>query len=238
LAGGDLSVPELPTKQSGLERLSESVQQIKVDEIAQRMLNALEGIDRIVNSRQTQEGMADTAAALRDLREIVAEAKVKVGPLAAEFSQTTASLRDLIGQINQRMEPLLAGVEAAAAETQRLAASINGSVVRLTPKVEQGVDTAVQFIERTGRQLDLERGPAAGVVQNLTKASAAAEQAIQRTAASLDAAVGPDAPLQAQVEAMVMELRDAARSLRAVTDYLQRHPEALLRGKGSAKEEE
>jgi paraquat-inducible protein B len=28
------------------------------------------------------------------------------------------------------------------------------------------------------------------------------------------------------------ELSDAARSLRVLADYLERHPEALLRGKG------
>ena len=238
LVGGDLSVPELPTKQSGLQRLSESVQQIKVDEIARRMLNALEGIDRIVNSRQTQDGVADTAAILRDLREIVAELRSRVGPASAELGQTNASLRDLIEQIQMRVEPLLSGIEAAAAETQRLAATVNGAVERLAPKLERGVDTTTQFIEHTGAQLDLESGPAAGLVRNLTQASASADRAIQQTTATLAAAVGPASPLQAEMQAMVSELREAARSLRVVTDYLQRHPEALLRGKTGTKGEE
>jgi paraquat-inducible protein B len=238
LVGGDLSVPELPTKQSGLQRLTESMQQIKVDEIAQRMLNALEGIDRIVNSRQTQEGVADTAAMLRDLREIVAEIKARVGPLSEELDQTGTALRVLIEQLNQRVGPLLAGVEAATAETQRLAANVNTAVERLAPKVEQGVETATRVLEHAGQQLDLENGPAAALVANLTRTSAAADRAIQQTMATLEAAAGPESPLQTEVAAMVAELRDAARSLRVLTDYLQRHPAALVRGKAGVKEDE
>jgi paraquat-inducible protein B len=30
---------------------------------------------------------------------------------------------------------------------------------------------------------------------------------------------------------MMKELRSAARSIRVLTDYLERHPEALIRGK-------
>jgi paraquat-inducible protein B len=238
LVGGDLSLPELPTKQSGLQRLSESVQQIKVDEIAQRMLNALEGIDRIVNSRQTQEGVADTAAILRDLREIVAEIRAKVGPVSMEFSQTGVSLRELVEQLNTRVGPLLASVEAATAETQRLAVNVNDAVARLTPKVEQGVATATRALEHAERQLDLENGPAAGLVQSLTKTSSTAEQAILQLLATVQATAGPNAPLHTELETMVLELRDAARSLRLVTDYLQRHPEALVRGKSGVKEGE
>ena len=47
--------------------------QIKVDEIAQRLLSSLDGIDRIVNSQETQEGLAAAAQTLRDARAIVAE---------------------------------------------------------------------------------------------------------------------------------------------------------------------
>lgn len=238
LVGGDLSVPELPTKQSGLQRLSESMQQIKVDEIAQRMLNALEGIDRLVNSPQTREGVADTAMMLRDLRAIVAEIRARVGPVSSEVGQTSVSLRELIEQLNQRVAPLLAGIEAATVQTQQLAANVTAAVARLAPKVEQGVDTATRVVEHAGRQLDLENGPAAALVANLTRTSAAADRAIQQTMTTLEAAAGPEAPLHADLAALVAELREAARSLRVVTDYLQRHPEALVRGKGSVKEGE
>lgn len=235
LVGGDLSVPELPTKQSGLERLTRSVEELKLDEIAARMLNALEGIDRIVNSRQVQDGLADSAAILRDLREVVAELKTRAGPVSAQIGETSASLRTLIEQLNLRIDPLLTQLEATTTETQRLMANINASVDRLTPKVEEGVDATARFLEHTGRQLDLTAGPAAELVRNLTQASAAAERTLQQTQQTLarfDTVAGPGSPLETEATALIVEVREAARSLRVLNEYLQRHPEALLRGKG------
>ncbi len=235
LVGGDLSVPELPTKQSGLERLTRSVEELKLDEIAARMLNALEGIDRIVNSRQVQEGLTDSAVILRDLREVVAELKTRAGPVSAQIGQTSASLRTLIEQLNLRIDPLLTRLEATTAETQRLMANINASVDRLTPKVEQGVDTTTRFLEHTGRQLDLKEGPAADLVRNLTQTSIAAQRTLQQTQQTLarfETVAGPGSPLETEATALIVELREAARSLRVLNEYLQRHPEALLRGKG------
>jgi len=42
-----------------------------------------------------------------------------------------------------------------------------------------------------------------------------------------------DAPLSQEMQRTLVELAEAARSLRVLADYLDRHPEALLRGKGS-----
>ena len=40
-----------------------------------------------------------------------------------------------------------------------------------------------------------------------------------------------DAPLQSDLGAMLLQLSRAARSVSALVDYLERHPESLLRGK-------
>jgi paraquat-inducible protein B len=43
--------------------------------------------------------------------------------------------------------------------------------------------------------------------------------------------VGKDAPAQQELRDALQEITRAARSLRILTDFLERHPEALLRGK-------
>jgi paraquat-inducible protein B len=43
--------------------------------------------------------------------------------------------------------------------------------------------------------------------------------------------LGRDAPLQSDLSATLLELSRAARSVSALVDYLERHPESLLRGK-------
>ena len=44
-------------------------------------------------------------------------------------------------------------------------------------------------------------------------------------------ALGEDSPLQTDLGATLLELSRAAKSVSALVDYLERHPEALLRGK-------
>ncbi len=47
------------------------------------------------------------------------------------------------------------------------------------------------------------------------------------------AMLDPSSAIQVQVRELLGELTEAARSLRVMTDYLERHPESLLRGKGT-----
>ena len=54
------------------------------------------------------------------------------------------------------------------------------------------------------------------------------------TLASLDRLLKPNSPLQTDASRAFQELAAAARSLRIMADYLERHPEALIRGKGGA----
>ncbi|HET7795067.1 MAG TPA: MlaD family protein [Rhizobacter sp.] len=57
-------------------------------------------------------------------------------------------------------------------------------------------------------------------------------QSVQETLARADRhLLDPSAPIQRNAEQTLLDLQRAAQSLRVLTDYLQRHPESLLRGK-------
>lgn len=57
----------------------------------------------------------------------------------------------------------------------------------------------------------------------------------QSTLASADGMVGADSQTRYDLNALLKELTGAARSIRVFADYLDRHPEALLRGKAGAQ---
>jgi paraquat-inducible protein B len=68
------------------------------------------------------------------------------------------------------------------------------------------------------------------IIANTNKALIAATAALDKgrdSIAKLGGAVGPESALQETLEA----LKEAARSVRNLTDYLERHPEAVLTGK-------
>jgi paraquat-inducible protein B len=57
----------------------------------------------------------------------------------------------------------------------------------------------------------------------------------QATLASADGLVGANAPLRYDLNGLLNELTGAARSIRVFADYLERHPDALIRGKAGAQ---
>jgi paraquat-inducible protein B len=66
--------------------------------------------------------------------------------------------------------------------------------------------------------------------QVLPQASRTLEQA-QQALQSANAVLAQDAPLQKDVQAALRQVGQSARALAALADYLERHPEALIRGK-------
>jgi paraquat-inducible protein B len=55
--------------------------------------------------------------------------------------------------------------------------------------------------------------------------------AAERTLSAAERTVAPDSALVGEMHATLSEVQRALQSIRALTDYLERHPEALIRGK-------
>ncbi|MGC0155668.1 intermembrane transport protein PqiB [Chromobacterium vaccinii] len=60
-------------------------------------------------------------------------------------------------------------------------------------------------------------------------------EALQRTLEQTQQILSPDAPAQQDVRAAAQEITEAARSFRALTETLERQPQALIRGKREEK---
>ncbi|KVD36184.1 intermembrane transport protein PqiB [Burkholderia ubonensis] len=58
----------------------------------------------------------------------------------------------------------------------------------------------------------------------------------RKTLQSADAMLATDSPTQQDARRMMQELTRTATSLRALTDYLERHPEAIVRGKTNSEQ--
>ena len=70
---------------------------------------------------------------------------------------------------------------------------------------------------------DLRTGVTPGFAATLAQA--------KQSLAAVETTLNEDSPLQVNLNSALIELIAAARSLRALTDYLERHPEALIYGK-------
>ncbi|PFH07997.1 paraquat-inducible protein B [Collimonas sp. PA-H2] len=70
---------------------------------------------------------------------------------------------------------------------------------------------------------------------NVVPQAMAALQDARQTLRAANDTLAPDAPLQQDTRRMMQEITRSTASLRALTDYLERHPEALLRGKTDSR---
>lgn len=70
----------------------------------------------------------------------------------------------------------------------------------------------------------------ASLVRTTDAAGAVIDQG-SRTLTQLDGTLGARAPMWTQLQALLRELTAASRALRLMSEYLERHPDALIRGK-------
>ena len=91
---------------------------------------------------------------------------------------------------------------------------------------------AVKELERTLKEV---RQIAAGVDREVMPKFAAALDQVRGILKSADGLVAPESPTAVELRRMLQELSAAARAVRSVADYLDRHPEALIQGKGGVR---
>ncbi len=85
----------------------------------------------------------------------------------------------------------------------------------------QSTNSTMQKIETLSKTIDSQTMPA--ITKTLEQLGA--------TLASLEAGLGSDSPANYQLRQTMREVSTAVRSLRGLTDYLERHPESLIYGK-------
>jgi paraquat-inducible protein B len=100
-----------------------------------------------------------------------------------------------------------------------------------------GVDRLVNAgdLQDAARSLESTLGAANAVLRSLSREVAPrVDQTldqVDRTLTRMEALLRPDSPLQLELIRTAEEMAVAARAIRSLADYLDRHPEALIRGK-------
>lgn len=91
---------------------------------------------------------------------------------------------------------------------------------------------AVRSLNETLKQVN---ELAANVNTDTAPAVGAALEQTRKTLAAVEKVLGSDSALKQEAKQALEEIAAAARAIRALADYLERHPEALLRGKGNSQ---
>jgi len=213
LTGIESAYPELATIPTSIEQIARTLENLPFEEMVANLQSTAEAIDELVNS-------ADLRRVVQSLDELVGNLKAvtDAGGLPADLRGLLAEARCVIERTDSRIDLIVAAVGTALAEGRRM-------VRRADTETLRRLDA---LIERTDGQVQSVGGAVAETLASAESVIRAASAVLQ----SVEAAASGPAGVRQDVNAALRELNAAARAVRELADYLERHPESLVYGKG------
>jgi paraquat-inducible protein B len=164
--------------------------------------SSLKGINEMVNS-------PDVTKTLRYLR------------------QTMKDARNLLRHIDEKVDPLFARVDQTLQDAQVLFRNVDKQVDPLAASLTQTADDARKLVNNVNKRI----GPIQTDWTTTTRQLRAALEAAEGALESVDGMMDENSEFRYQIDVFLQEISLMARSLRSFANYLERNPDALLRGK-------
>ena len=151
-----------------------------------------------------------------------------------EMENLQANLRSILGKLDRvPVEEIGNDARKAIAALDRTLVRLEGETLPEARKSLETLDRTLQSANRTLERVDGEIVPEAKkTLEELRRAITSAERVMSNTD---DTFLGPDAPGRQDLRDALREIARAARAVRALADYLERNPNALIRGKSREK---
>ncbi len=201
--------PQFPTAETGLEKFMRALEELPLQHIIEKTISTLDSIERVASAPEIPEILRNTDATMRNAEQLAERANSRIEPLMAELEGAAEAARKAMRQA----ETTLALEQGVPGE---LAANVNQTSRAATAAFDQARKTLALTEGEPGRI-------AADVRATLAKT--------QTTLDLVNGVLGESSPFRQDLQVLMQELSATARSLRVFADYLERHPEALLKGK-------
>ncbi len=175
---------EIPTIPTQLEQLTQALQELPLKDMVKKLDKIISGIDGLVNSKDTQEGVKSLAKTAKEAEGLIKKMNEQIGPTINDLRATSEAAR------------------GAFRQAEKTLAMNEGVPGQMAAKAKDTLDQAKGTLKKMDDSLD--------ALKRFTQ---------ENTEVSF------------QLDDTLREFSNIARSLRVLTDYLERHPEALLKGK-------
>ncbi|MEA3290881.1 MAG: MlaD family protein [Pseudomonadota bacterium] len=200
---------EIPTILTPIEQISDTLKRINFDKMAASIETAVSGLDSVVNG----------------LNELVNNPKID--DIGDELLAALKNANNTLDVISAEIGPTAKNLNESLGAVKQLANSLDGRVGGIADTIEKTGDEIGNLVGHADQQIAALAGDLRGVVDSAEKTMQDAGKAA-RGASSL---LAENSPLHSELVKTLRNLSDAARSLKGFADYMERHPEALLKGK-------
>ncbi|MBW2072658.1 MAG: MCE family protein [Deltaproteobacteria bacterium] len=179
-----------------------TVEKLPLDKLVKQALRAAEAVDLLVRSPELMGAIRALGKTMSDAQMLVRNVDRRVLPLAASIETAVRDAGGLVRNIDRQVRPLAATIEVAVKHAHKLVQNVDDQIVPLAADLD---DMAIAVRH-------------------------ASEQA-EKTFFSVEQTVEGNSRLGYVLTEALGDLSAASRSIRALTEYLERHPEAVLFGK-------
>jgi paraquat-inducible protein B len=158
---------------------------------------------------------------------------IEIPTLPTAFEQAQSVALKLMHQLDKvEVDKLVTTATQALAAVRDLASSqdLKESIASLK-ETGQSLNQTSQSIRTLTVHLDREVGPLGASMQTTARNADAAFKQTQVTLGHINDTLGPEAPLLFQANHTLVDLSAAARALRNLAEYLERNPDAIVRGR-------
>ncbi len=228
LVGDDPDYDEIPTIQSSLEELVEMLEKAPVEEIFEKLLSAMEGIEKVVNSGELYESIQTLNAGLKDIRKLVKNLDEKVSLASSDLDETLTDARTLLRNADGQITRLGDDIGAAANDARRLVNNVDNRVGPIASGVEATLGDTRTLVKNMDGQL---QRLATDFIETANTATSAITRA-EKTFENISGITGEETATINQLHRTLEALSEAAHSIQLLANYIERHPESLLRGRG------
>ncbi len=195
-------IREVPTIKTLQQEIGKTLEEIPLGELAESLRNSLKGIENFVTSDEFTKSLHYFKQVLRDARNLVRHVDGKIDPLFADVEQTLKDAQAMLRNVDSQVDPLAGSIKQTSDDARKLVNNVNR---RIRPI-----------------QADLAK---------TTKSLRAALQSAQSAIEEVDGMIADDSEFRYQIDIFLREVALMARSLRSFAEYLDRNPDALIRGK-------
>ena len=211
--GAIADIYELPTVPSTLDQVFQVLQDLPFQDIAIKLISTLDKASALLDNENIGATLRDAAGTTADARRLLSELATNISPAVAEARITMSETRAAVQAITQRTNTTLDSYNALAFSTR---ASFESLALKL--------DNTLTELGGIRANLDARVAP-------VTESAVATLAEARAALANARSMLAEDSRTHYNLNIALEELAAAARSLRIMADYLEQHPDALIKGK-------
>jgi paraquat-inducible protein B len=229
-------IPTIPTTlaqfQETLKKVMAQIEQLPLKEMVESTARTVQGIDRLVHSPEVMRALRSLDSTLNSAQGLVRNLDAQIGP-------TATSLQTTLEQAQRTMEVVGRDFQTLVGDFQKLVTNVDAQVGPLASNLGATSDSARALMvdaQRALRDLDEQIRPLAASLRSTSDTARVALEKAQAALGQIDGVLDGHSPLGYQLADTLEELSRMARTLRALSDELDRQPNLLLFGRGGGKE--